>query len=48
MSADVETIRRYQASCPDCGFWGAEHESQEAADEEADLHDHEHHEEADR
>ena len=43
MSAEVNEINRWQAVCIECGFWGGEFESQDAADLEADEHDEECH-----
>lgn len=43
MSAEVNTIRRFQAYCLECGWFSDELESESAADEDADDHDDECH-----
>jgi hypothetical protein len=43
MSAVVNTIYRHQAVCPDCGWWGEEIESEEAAERDVDEHNTEYH-----
>lgn len=43
MSAEVTSIHRFQAYCPDCAWWSSELESEEAADRDADEHDEEYH-----
>lgn len=43
MTADVTEIRRHQAYCIDCLWWGSAMGSVDAADAEADDHDMEWH-----
>lgn len=43
MSAVIEEIYRYQASCQTCGFWGSEYLNEDSAIAEANEHDAEHH-----
>lgn len=43
MAAEVNTIYRHQAVCLDCGWWGDEVESADAAEQDVLDHDEEHH-----
>lgn len=46
MSADVHESRMYQAFCSECGWYGDQYESAGAADEDADEHDADNHEDS--